>query len=42
MHTLKAAADRVVECKINYIEVNMKTNMKAFHFKCTLNVGRGE
>lgn len=40
MHTLKAAADRVV--KINYTEVNMKNKQLAFQFKWTLNVGQGE
>lgn len=42
MHELKAAADRVVECKINYTEVNMKNKQLAFQLKCTLNVGSGE
>lgn len=42
MHPLKAAADRVEECKINYTEVNMKNKQLDFQLKCTLNVGPGE
>lgn len=42
-HTFtKATANRVVECKINCTEVNMKNKQLVFQFKCPLNfLGQG-
>lgn len=41
-HSLKATANRVVKCKINCTEVNMKNNQLVSQFKCPLNfLGQG-